>query len=63
MRHQGGFRWHYRQSVYRSESEGVPFEGAGYIAYDNARKMYIGTGFDNIGSGIEYLEGETTVAT
>lgn len=47
----------YQQSVYRSESNGVPFEGIGYIAYDNARKMYISTWIDNTGTGMVYLEG------
>ena len=48
----------YQQSVFKSETEGVPFEGIGYIAYDNARKMYISTWIDNTGTGMVYLEGD-----
>lgn len=47
----------YQQSVYKSEANGAPFEGIGYIAYDNARKMYISTWIDNTGTGMVYLEG------
>lgn len=47
----------YQQSIYKSETNGVPFEGIGYIAYDNARRMYISTWMDNTGTGIVYLEG------
>ncbi|MBX2907748.1 MAG: DUF1579 domain-containing protein [Taibaiella sp.] len=47
----------YQQSIYKSESNGVPFEGIGYIAYDNARRMYISTWMDNTGTGVVYLEG------
>lgn len=47
----------YQQSMYKSEANGAPFEGIGYIAYDNARKMYISTWIDNTGTGMVYLEG------
>lgn len=46
----------YQQSVYRSD-DGKGFEGVGYIAYDNARKMYISTWMDNTTTGVVYLEG------
>jgi hypothetical protein len=47
----------YQQSVFKSVTDGVPYEGIGYIAYDNAKKSYISTWIDNTGTGISYLEG------
>lgn len=53
----------YQKSVYKGEMDGMPFEGVSTVAYDNSRKVYIGTWIDNMGTGVMYLEGtydETT---
>ena len=47
----------YQQSIYKADVNGVPFEGIGYVAYDNSKKMYVNTWIDNMGTGILYLEG------
>ena len=36
---------------------GMPFEGLSTLAYDNARKVFMSTWIDNMGTGIMYLEG------
>jgi hypothetical protein len=35
----------------------MPFEGISTLAYDNARKIYLSTWIDNMGTGIMQLEG------
>lgn len=47
----------YQQAIYKATINGVPFEGIGYVAYDNAKKMYVNTWIDNMSTGILYLEG------
>ena len=47
----------YQQSVYDGKVEGMPFAGISTLAYDNARKVYISTWIDNMGTGMMYLEG------
>ncbi|HLY68690.1 MAG TPA: DUF1579 domain-containing protein, partial [Puia sp.] len=37
---------------------GMPFEGQGTTAYDNAKKIFITTWIDNAGTGMMYLEGK-----
>jgi Protein of unknown function (DUF1579) len=37
---------------------GMPFEGLGTTAYDNAKKIFISTWIDNAGTGMIYLEGK-----
>ncbi|MBS1564355.1 MAG: DUF1579 domain-containing protein [Bacteroidetes bacterium] len=36
---------------------GMPFEGIGVTAYDNAKKIFINTWIDNMGTGIITLQG------
>lgn len=42
---------------------GQPFEGMGTLAYDNAKKVFISTWIDNMGTGIMKLEGPWDEAT
>jgi hypothetical protein len=42
---------------------GMPFEGTGTLAYDNAKKKFISTWIDNMGTGIMVLEGTWDDAT
>lgn len=48
---------HYQQSIYKGDVNGTPFEGIGYVVYDNAKKMYVNTWIDNMGKDILYPEG------
>lgn len=41
----------------------VPFSGQGTLAYDNARKVFISTWIDNMGTGLMKLEGPWDDAT
>ena len=36
---------------------GSPFEGVSTLAYDNAKKVYMSTWIDNMGTGMMFLEG------
>jgi hypothetical protein len=47
----------YQESIYRGNMGGMNFEGRGLMAYDNARKKFIDTWVDNMGSGVMYQEG------
>jgi len=53
----------YQESVYKGTMMGMPFEGHGTMAFDNAKKKFINTWIDNSGTGLMYMEGpydETT---
>jgi hypothetical protein len=47
----------YQQSSYKGDMFGMPFEGQGITAYDNAKKKFITTWIDNMGTGMMYMEG------
>ena len=47
----------YLRSTNTGNMMGMPFEGIGTTAYDNARKVFINTWIDNMGTGITTLEG------
>jgi len=47
----------YQVSNHTGNMMGQPFEGMSTVAYDNARKVFINTWIDNMGSGIMVLEG------
>ncbi|THU41975.1 DUF1579 domain-containing protein [Niastella caeni] len=53
----------YQQSTHSGVMMGQPFEGQGTLAWDNARKMFISTWIDNMGTGIMYMEGPWDNAT
>ena len=53
----------YQESVHRGMLMGMPFEGHGLVAYDNARKILQSTWVDNMGTGIMVLEGKYDEAT
>lgn len=53
----------YQQSSYTGSIDGMPFEGVNTLAYDNARKIFISTWVDNMGTGIMYMEGTYDAAT
>src|SRR5260370_35296048 len=47
----------YQESVHKGTMMGIPFEGHGTVGYDNARKVFVSSWIDNMGSGIMYTEG------
>lgn len=47
----------YQESHHKGNFNGMPFEGVGTLGYDNAKKVLMTTWVDNMGTGIEYLEG------
>ncbi len=47
----------YQQSTNKGEMMGMPFEGMSIVGYDNAKKMFVSSWIDNMGSGIMYMEG------
>ncbi|MEP7170646.1 MAG: DUF1579 domain-containing protein [Bacteroidota bacterium] len=48
----------YLQSKSIGSFNGMPFEGTGITAYDNAKKVFMSTWIDNMGTGIMYSEGK-----
>ena len=48
----------YLQSTHKGDFMGMPFEGIGITAYDNAAKKFVTTWIDNMGTGIMTLEGK-----
>ena len=47
----------YQQNTYTGTMMNMPFEGTGMVGYDNAKKMFVSTWVDNMGTGIIYMEG------
>ncbi|MDQ6756363.1 MAG: DUF1579 domain-containing protein [Bacteroidota bacterium] len=47
----------YQESHHKGSFNGMLFEGVGTLGYDNAKKVLMMTWVDNMGTGIEYLEG------
>lgn len=47
----------YQQSTYKGEMNGMAFEGMNTVAFDNAKKVFISTWIDNMGTGLMYAEG------
>jgi hypothetical protein len=47
----------YQQSSFKGTFMGQPFEGQSTLAYDNAKKAYVTTWIDNMGTGIMMMEG------
>jgi hypothetical protein len=53
----------YQESVNKGDMMGMAFEGHGTLGYDNAKKLFISSWVDNMGSGIVKLEGPWDAAT
>lgn len=53
----------YQQSMHSGDMMGMPFEGLSTTAYDNAKKTFITTWIDNVGTGIMTTEGTWDAAT
>ncbi len=48
----------YQRGIHKGDMMGMPFEGISTTGYDNARKVYINTFIDNMGTGVMYSEGK-----
>lgn len=48
----------YEQSTHTANFMGMPFSGISTTGYDNARKVFVNTWIDNMGSGVMYSEGK-----
>lgn len=48
----------YQETKYSGNMMGMPFEGIGVTGYDNAKKVFVSTWQDNMGTGIMYMEGK-----
>lgn len=53
----------YQVNEYKGTMMGMPWEGHNMVAYDNAKKMFISTMMDNMGTGISYMQGPWDEAT
>ena len=53
----------YQQGMFKGTAMGQPFEGLSTIAYDNAKKVFVMTWIDNMGTGLTTLEGPWDNAT
>ena len=53
----------YQVSTYKGDFMGMPFEGISTTGYDNAKKVFINTWMDNMGTGIMNMEGTWDEAT
>jgi hypothetical protein len=53
----------YQQSTFKADMGGMPFEGVSNTGYDNVRKVFVSTWFDNMSSGMMYMEGTYDAAT
>jgi hypothetical protein len=48
----------YQESKHTGNVMGMPFEGYGLVGYDNAKKVFVSSWIDNMGTGIMVLEGK-----
>jgi hypothetical protein len=53
----------YQISTHKGTMGGAPFEGIGTLAYDNAKKVFIQSWVDNMGTGIMTVEGPWDAAS
>jgi hypothetical protein len=48
----------YQESKHSGNMMGMPFEGISLTGYDNAKKLFINTWIDNMGTGMMTMEGK-----
>jgi hypothetical protein len=53
----------YQQGIHTGTMMGQPFEGRSTLAYDNAKKLFVSTWIDNVGTGLMVVEGPWDEAT
>ncbi|GAA4164191.1 hypothetical protein GCM10022217_34380 [Chryseobacterium ginsenosidimutans] len=52
------FNGRYQVGEHKGNFMGMPFEGMSIVGYDNAKKKFVSTWIDNMGTGIMNMEGE-----
>jgi len=57
------FDGRYQVSEHKGNFMGMPFEGMSIVGYDNAKKKFVSTWIDNMGTGIMSSEGEWNSST
>ena len=53
----------YQESDHTGTMNGMPFEGKNLLAYDNAKKIFLSTWVDNMGTGMTQMQGTWDAAT
>ncbi|MEO7263904.1 MAG: DUF1579 domain-containing protein [Ferruginibacter sp.] len=53
----------YQLSKHIGSTMGMPFEGESTMGFDNAKKKFVSTWFDNMGTGMVMMEGPWNEAT
>lgn len=53
----------YQQSTHHGTMMGMPFEGMSLLGYDNAKKTFVSSWIDNMGTGVMQMEGTWDEAT
>ena len=53
----------YQHGYHKGNFMGMPFEGMSTLAFDNAKKVYVSTWIDNMGTGVMIMEGTWDEAT
>ncbi len=53
----------YQMGNFTSTMMGMPMMGQSTVGYDNAKKMYVASWIDNLGSGIVRMNGDYDIAT
>ncbi len=53
----------YQQSTTTGTFNGMPFDGQNLLAYDNAKKVFLSTWIDNMGTGMTQMQGTWDAAT
>lgn len=53
----------YQEGTYSGDMFGMPFEGKGMVAYDNATEEFVSTWIDNMGTGMMVTKGKYDEAT
>ena len=48
----------YQESKHTGNFMGMPFEGYSLVGYDNAKKTFMSSWIDNMGTGIMFMEGK-----
>ncbi|MBC7827710.1 MAG: DUF1579 domain-containing protein [Chitinophagaceae bacterium] len=48
----------YQESKHTGNFMGMPFEGYSLVGYDNAKKVFVSSWVDNMGTGIMHMEGK-----
>ncbi len=57
------FGGRYQITNHKGDFMGMPFEGMSIVGYDNAKKKFVSTWIDNMGTGIMHSEGDWNPST